>query len=88
MGFGVGAVAVYRVVRASADMRTPRSRRALSLPQLAVQALGEQRDPQAEDRLLARGDLGRITALSAWPAQGHDRVGLPEGDHARTMARW
>lgn len=48
-----GRVAVYRAVRATADTKTPKSRRVLSLPQLAVQAPREQRDRQAEDRLLA-----------------------------------
>jgi integrase len=49
----VGAVAVYRVVRATADTKTPKSRRVLSLPQLAVRALQDHLDRQAEDRLLA-----------------------------------
>jgi len=48
-----GAVAVYRTVRATADTKTPKSRRVLSLPRLAVQALHEQLGRQAEDRLLA-----------------------------------
>jgi integrase len=55
-------IAVYRAVRASADTKTPKSRRVLSLPRLAVQALGEHLDRQAEDRLLA-GVLGEITTL-------------------------
>jgi len=50
---GAGAVAVYRAVRATADTKTPKSRRVLSLPRLAVRALGEHLDHQAEDRLLA-----------------------------------
>ena len=33
-------IAVYRPVRASADTKTPKSRRVLSLPRLAVQARG------------------------------------------------
>jgi hypothetical protein len=37
----VGTIAVYRAVRATADTRTPKSRRVLSLPRLAVQALRE-----------------------------------------------
>jgi integrase len=49
----VGTVAVYRAVRATADTKTPKSRRVLSLPRLAVQALREHRARQAEDRLLA-----------------------------------
>jgi integrase len=48
-----GTVAVYRAVRASADTKTPGSRRVLSLPRLAVQALREHLDRQAEERLLA-----------------------------------
>ena len=48
-----GTVAVYRAVRATADTKTPKSRRVLSLPRLAVRALGEHRARQAEDRLLA-----------------------------------
>jgi len=48
-----GTVAVYRAVRATADTKTPKSRRVLSLPQLAVRALREHLDRQAEDRLLA-----------------------------------
>jgi site-specific recombinase XerD len=41
-------------VRATADTKTPKSRRVLLLlPQLAVRALGEHRARQAEDRLLA-----------------------------------
>ena len=35
----VGTVAVYRAVRATADTKTPKSRRVLSLPRLAVEAL-------------------------------------------------
>jgi integrase len=58
-----GTVAVYRAVRVTADTKTPKSRRVLSLPQLAVRALGEHRARQADDRLLA-GAL--------W--QGHDLV--------------
>lgn len=48
-----GTVAVYRAVRASADTKTPKSRRVPSLPRVAVQALREHRARQAEDRLLA-----------------------------------
>jgi len=47
-----GTVAVYRAVRATADTKTPKSRRVLLLPRLAVQALREQSDRQAEDRVL------------------------------------
>jgi integrase len=48
-----GTVAVYRAVRAAADTKTPKSRRVLSLPRVAVQALREHRARQAKDRLLA-----------------------------------
>jgi integrase len=48
-----GTVAAYRAVRATADTKTPKSRRVLSLPQLAVKALREHLGRQAEDRLLA-----------------------------------
>jgi integrase len=48
-----GTVAVYRAVRATADTKTPKSRRVLSLPRVAVLALREHRARQAEDRLLA-----------------------------------
>ena len=48
-----GTVAVYRAVRATADTKTPKSRRVLSLPQLAVRALRKHLDRQAGDRLLA-----------------------------------
>jgi integrase len=48
-----GIVAVYRAVRATADTKTPKSRRVLSLPQLAVRALQEHLDRQAGDQLLA-----------------------------------
>jgi integrase len=51
-----GTVAVYRAVRTTADTKTPKSRRVLSLPRLAVQALREHRARQAEERLLA-GEL-------------------------------
>ena len=48
-----GTVAVYRAIRATADTKTPKSRRVLSLPRLAVRALSEHRARQAEERLLA-----------------------------------
>jgi integrase len=48
-----GTVAVYSAVRSTADTKTPKSRRVLSLPRLAVRALGEHSARQAEDRLLA-----------------------------------
>jgi integrase len=48
-----GTVAVYRAARASGDTKTPRSRRVLLLPQLAIEALREHRKRQASDRLAA-----------------------------------
>jgi len=58
-----GSVAVYRAVRATADTKTPKSRRVLSLPRLAIQALREHLGRQAADRLLAGvlwQDHGRV----------------------------
>ena len=49
-------VAVYRAARASGDTKTPKSRRVLLLPQLAVDALRDQRRRQAAVRLSA-GEL-------------------------------
>ncbi len=49
-------IAVYRAVRASGDTKTPKSRRVLLLPQLAVEALQQHRKNQAADRLRA-GEL-------------------------------
>jgi integrase len=46
-------VAVYRAARASGDTKTPKSRRVLLLPQLAVEALREHRKNQAADQLRA-----------------------------------
>jgi len=46
-------VAVWRSVRAHGETKTERSRRTLSLPQLAVQALRALREAQAGERLLA-----------------------------------
>ncbi len=48
-----GTVAVYRAVRASGDTKTPKSRRVLLLPRLAVDALREHRKRQAADQLKA-----------------------------------
>jgi integrase len=44
---------VYRAVRATADTKTPKSWCILSLPRLAVRALQEHLDRQAEEQLLA-----------------------------------
>jgi integrase len=47
------SVAVWRSVRQGGDTKTPKSRRTLALPQVAVQALRQHRKRQAEDRLAA-----------------------------------
>jgi integrase len=72
----VGTIAVYRAVRASADTKTPKSRRVLSLPQLAVRALREHCVRQGEDRLLAEAlwqdhDLVFASAVGA-PLNRHN----------------
>ena len=68
-----GTVAVYRAVRATADTKTPRSRRVLSLPQLAVRAIREHLDRQSEDRLLA-GCSGKIKILSSLRLLAHHLI--------------
>jgi integrase len=50
---GTGTIAVYRAARASGDTKTPKGRRVLLLPRLAVEALREHRKRQAADRLTA-----------------------------------
>src|SRR5205823_2525094 len=50
---GAGTVAIYRAVRSTADTKTPKSRRVLSLPRLAVRALGEHLSRQGDDQLVA-----------------------------------
>ena len=69
-------VAVYRAVRATADTKTPKSRRVLSLPRLAVRALGEHRARQAEERLLA-GELWQDHGLVFASA-----IGVPLDRHS------
>jgi integrase len=72
-----GTVAVYRAVRATADTKTPKSRRVLSLPRLAVQALRENRARQAEDRLLAGAlwqDHGLVFASAIGTPLDHHNV--------------
>ncbi len=46
-------VAVWRSVRVHGETKTERSRRTPGLPQMAVEALRELRDSQADERLLA-----------------------------------
>jgi integrase len=57
-----GTVAVWRSVRAHGDVKTQKSRRTLKLPQLAVDALAEQRARQADEREAA-GPLWRENGL-------------------------
>jgi hypothetical protein len=47
------SVAVLRADRAGGDVKTPKSRRALQLPRLAVAALREWQDDQAAERQIA-----------------------------------
>ncbi len=73
----VGTVAFYRSVRATADTKTPESRRVLSLPRLAVQALGEHLDRQAGDRLVAGAlwqDHGLVFASAVGTPLDHHNV--------------
>jgi integrase len=53
-----GTVAVWRSDRAGGDTKTPKSRRTLKLPQIAVDALRERKTAQAAARLKA-GELWR-----------------------------
>ncbi|MGH3290028.1 MAG: site-specific integrase [Streptosporangiaceae bacterium] len=55
-------VAVWRSVRVHGETKTERSRRTLGLPQLAVEALRELLDSQADERLLA-GERWQNTGL-------------------------
>ncbi len=74
---GAGTVAVYRAVRATTDTKTPKSRRVLLLPRLAVQALREHLDRQDEDRLLAGAlwqDHGLVFASSIGTPLDHSNV--------------
>ena len=72
-----GTVAVYRAVRTTADTKTPKSRRVLLLPRLAVQALRTHLDRQADDRLLAGAlwqDHGLVFASTAGTPLDHHNV--------------
>jgi integrase len=57
-----GTIAVWRSDRAGGDTKTPRSRRTLKLPEIALAALRERRAVQAADRLKA-GELWQDTGL-------------------------
>jgi integrase len=50
-----GTISVWRSVRAHGDTKTNRSRRTLKLPEIAVEALREQRCRQARERAEAGG---------------------------------
>jgi integrase len=97
-----GTVAVYRAVRATADTKTPKSRRVLSLPQLAVRALREHLKCQAGDgcwlafcgkitgwssrRPLARPLI--VTTCSASSGRSpRQRVWVPTGSRGRCAIR-
>jgi integrase len=47
------SIAVYRSVRARGDVKTPKFRRKLAIPELAVQALKHQAEQQAKDKVAA-----------------------------------
>jgi len=64
-----GTVAVWRSDRAGGDTKTPRSRRTLKLPQIAVEALKERKAIQAADRLKA-GELWQDEDLVFTTATG------------------
>ena len=70
-GEGRFALYVWRSEREGGDTKTEKSRRTLSLPERCVKALGQQRDQQERDRLMA-GEL--------WQEHGlvfASRVGTP-----------
>jgi integrase len=52
-GKAVPHIEVWRSVRAGGDTKTPKSRRSLQLPQIAVEALRIQEKQQTRDRLIA-----------------------------------
>ena len=64
-----GTVSVWRSDRAGGDTKTPRSRRTLKLPQIAVEALKERKAIQAADRLKA-GELWQDEDLVFTTATG------------------
>src|SRR5215472_16473626 len=74
------SVAVWRSVRAYGDTKTERSRRTLALPAMAVAALRELREHQADDRAEAGG---------LWQESGlvfTTRIGTPlSAGHVRRM---
>lgn len=64
-----GTVSVWRSDRAGGDTKTPRSRRTLKLPRIAVEALMERKAIQAADRLKA-GELWQDEDLVFTTATG------------------
>jgi hypothetical protein len=80
------SVAVLRADRAGRDTKTPRSRRALKLAQMAVGALGEWQVDQAAEREAAGShwqDTGRVFTT----AIGTPLVRSTSGKCSRTFAR-
>jgi integrase len=57
-----GTIAVWRSDRAGGDTKTPRSRRTLKLPEIALAALRERKAAQARERLKA-GELWQDSGL-------------------------
>ena len=75
-------VDVWRSVRAGGDTKTPKSRRSLMLPQMAVEVLRSHLERQARDRLIA-GILWQENGLVCASA-----VGTPlDASHARRSLR-
>jgi hypothetical protein len=71
------SVAVLRADRAGGDTKTPRSRRALKLAQIAVGALGEWQADQAAEREAAgsrRQDTGRVFTTATGTPLGARRI--------------
>jgi integrase len=69
---------VWRAVRAGGDVKTPKSRRSLKLPQVAVEALKLQQKQQEKDRLIAgekwqENDLAFASAIGTPLLNGNAR---------------
>jgi integrase len=64
-----GTIAVWRSDRAGGDTKTPRSRRTLKLPHIALDALRDRKAAQAADRLKA-GELWQDNGLVFTTAAG------------------
>ena len=77
------SVAVLRADRAGGDTKTPRSRRALKLAQVAVGALREWQVDQAAEREAAGShwqDTGRVVATAAGTPLGARQRKEPASD--------